>query len=253
MFDIQPFVKPIVSILSPIVSAIMPTYFGTLSISIKGPANIIYFHTSDIDDNKNIYRSQHKFSYTKFRLLIDIRSTYKTSIHYIRAYAFKTDEGESYESKWIELINPRNITEGGTLREFIDKFSQSALSQKDKYAVYMGANDHVVDIDNGHKNILVAKIGMFKSSLIDGNRIIRDRNFCDVLVVIDVNSSRIGLLCSIPEFYNDDECEPVLIRAENFGDQAKIGDIIDWASLHQSDAKLLKHRKRTARFIRKLA
>ena len=243
MVDISLLSKPAITF----VSWICLKLVGGLSISIIGPSNVTYYRTPDIDDNKNIFYSNKKHSYSKFRIMLQIYASYSIVIHAVRVYAFNRNEGEGYKERWVELIHPDTPIQETSVRKVLQFNEHPSIGSVD--TVFKGTQDGCVNIDNGSKVVLIEKIGMFRSSFYDDERVIRDRKYCDILIIFDINSSSIGMLCALPEFYNDYECEPVIMSSRVFGGHERIKDVVNWAALYRpSEHNITSFTHRTERF-----
>jgi hypothetical protein len=206
----------------------------TLYIRLVGPSNVSYFHTPDIPPNKDIYGRglpTYFFSYTKFRARVRIETARRIRIHSIKVYCFNNN----LEEKWSEL-------ESVSLKlQFEDRFMHDSLRE------FENANsrpkfDERVELDNGNEacgieidkdgssDIVIARVGQFDKSLPAPPtwRVVKDTEYCDVLIIFDVNLMQIAMLCSLPVYHTDEMCMPIILESKVFSECSK-SSIIAWA------------------------
>jgi hypothetical protein len=200
----------------------------TLSISFIGTANESWFRTPDIADNLSMFgyrRGTEDYSYSKFRVKLRILASCDIGIG-IDMYAFAS--AATLTSGYESTPDLRELLGSGTyipslnavmqrnIQEFKEDHSkdQPKSSISDGYRINNGNTNRSITVSKGDAaNVVIARIGMSAMTQ-SPSRTINvtkyDTKYCDVLIILKIiaeqgiNTTDVALLCSLPEFYNDE-------------------------------------------------
>ncbi len=204
---------------------------GTLTIAAVGPNNVSYFHTPDIPPNKDIFffGDRKGFSYTKFRIRLLLWSAYKIRVHSIQTYALHVGLKPEW---WTELHRVDLPVQEHDIRPTLRRFEEENSKEHVGGGVTLdnGTENIGLEIEkNGSAEILVVRIGQFPKTLSDDGRVIDGANYCDLLIVLHVNAvTQIAILCSLPEFHNDEKNMPIIGGIKRFRRNSK-SEFFEWA------------------------
>jgi len=184
------------------------------ALGIVGPNNVSYFHTPDIPPNKEIFSGDGRiFSYSKFRIRLRLWTSYKIRIHSVHLYAFNRE----LDRKWEKLLKVSLLTQDHFIRPTLRKFEadNSKPNIGEKVNLDNGNEDCDIEVDqDGSDDVLIARLGQFSRTLPDNSRKINDTDYCDVLIILHINTAQVLLLCSLPVLDNDEKNISFMFRAK---------------------------------------
>lgn len=248
--DLWTFLKLITGVgLMGAIAGIVRYIFGKITIDFRGNSDESYFHTPDIVPNLDIYPMlQGRFSYTKFRLKLQISPSYKIQIHGVEMYAFHKD----LVPEWpiLRAVGLPIVFDDIHMHTEISKFAygnsrptSEEVGFATKYRKMLSSVDNATILDNGNgdfsaetisseevRDIVIARIGEFPITINESRKIYK-AEYCDALLIIRINAVDVAFLCSLPKNRND-ENRPRLFALKTFRG-ADTSAMLVWASKHR--------------------
>ena len=211
-------------------------FFARVGVEFLPPSSESYVQTPDSIDEKDVTNlGSRQLSFSKFRLSLRLSTSHKILLRGANLYAFHRDMAR----QWAELspitlpVSSRAQEIQASIQDFVESNSKDNVSK----AIILdnGTENYKIELSAGEdREMVIARLGGFILPLPERSRTIKQINFCDVLVRLNINTVAVAFLVCVPRYSTHDDSGPIISDFKIFG-RAKTIDVLTWATKVRPD------------------